>query len=112
MDSPRDHLTRRNNVPWRFFTRRYGLTHVVIDADGLAIAFNVPAGCGPLLAAGPDFLAALRRVADLTPSGSAAHEVAVDAIERFGEAEGIALADWRPAAAPRRPALRIVGVAT
>ena len=111
IETPHDRLTRRNPGLWTFYVRRYGLAHVVVDANGEPIASSVPAGCGPLLAAGPELLAALARVAQLTPAGSPAHEVAVDAFERFGEGEGIALADWKPATG-RRVAPRIVGVAS
>ena len=64
-----------------------------------------------MLAAGPELLEALRRVAELTQAGSPANEVAVNAIERFGECEGTILADWKPGAAARQPKLRIAGVA-
>ena len=111
MDQAYDGQARCHPGPWRFFVRRYNLTHVVTDATGSPIAISVPIGCGPMLAAGPELLDALRRVAELTPAGSTANEVAVNAIERFGECEGRVLADWIPGAAARRPKLRIAGVA-
>ena len=103
----------RNPGPWRFYVRRYGVVHVIADANGSPIASSVPIGSGPLLAAGPELLTALQRVAELVPVGSPAHNVAVNALERFAEQEGITLADWQPALALQpRPQLRIVGVAT
>jgi hypothetical protein len=112
MDSPHDRLTRRNPGPWQFYARRWGLSHVILDANGSLIASCVPAGCGPMLAAGPELLDALRRVADMVPTGSAAYEAVVNALERFGEREGAVLADWKPTtASTRRPTLRIAGVA-
>jgi hypothetical protein len=99
MDLPHDDQTRRHPGPWRFFVRRYNLAHVVTDAAGSPIAIGVPVGCGPMLAAGPELLEALRRVAELTPAGSPANEVVVNALERFGESEGRVLADWKPGAA-------------
>jgi len=61
-------MKRRNPGPWRFYVRRYGLVHVIADANGEPMASSVPAGSGPLLAAGPELLAALQRVAELAPA--------------------------------------------
>ena len=95
--------------PWRFHAHLWGFTNAIADRDGRYIVSNVPANCGPLLAAGPTLLAALERVATQTTPGSPAHETAINAIESFREREGMALADWNPLTpAPR---LRIVGVA-
>lgn len=106
-------MKRRNPGPWRFYVRRYGLVHVIADANGEPMALSVPIGSGPLLAAGPEFLAALQRVAKVAPVGSPAHTVAVDALEQFVERVGMMLADWQPVTAPSvRPRLRIAGVAT
>ena len=104
-------MKARNPGPWQFHVRRYGLVHVVVDANGSPMASSVPIGSGPLLAAGPELLTALQRVAELAPAGSPAHTVAVDALEQFAEREGMTLADWQPLTAPR-PRLRIAGVAT
>ena len=113
MDATHDRMKRRNLGPWRFYVRRYGLVHVIADANGEPMASSVPIGSGPLLAAGPELLTALQRVAELAPAGSPAHTVAVDALERFAEREGLTLADWQPVTAPAvRPQLRIAGVAT
>jgi len=113
MDASHDRMKRCPPGPWRFHTRQYNSQNVIVDADGRMMACNVPIGAGPLLAAGPELLAALQRVAELAPEGSPAHNVAVDALEQFAEQEGMTLADWQPALAPQpRPQLRIVGVAT
>ena len=113
MDATHDRMKRRNPGPWRFYVRRYGLVHVIAGANGSPMASRVPIGSGPLLAAGPELLAALQRVAKLVPLGSPAHTVAVDAVEQFAEREGMTLADWQPVTAPAvRPQLRIAGVAT
>lgn len=85
MDTQLDRMKRRNPGPWRFYVRRYGLVHVIADANGEPIASSVPIGAGPLLAAGPELLAALERVVELAPVGSLAHNVAVDALEQFAE---------------------------
>ncbi|MEJ7669496.1 MAG: hypothetical protein WKH97_12320 [Casimicrobiaceae bacterium] len=113
MDAPHDRMKSRNPGPWRFYVRRYGLVHVIADANGSPMASSVPIGSDPLLAAGPELLSALQRVAELAPAGSPAHTVAVDALEQFVEREGMTLADWQPVTAPAvRPQLRIAGVAT
>ena len=70
----------------------------------------MPANCGPLLAAGPALVAALERIASITPLDSPAHEIAVSAVESFREREAITLADWNPRALVRE--LRIVGTVT
>ncbi len=75
------------------------------------MAANLPLGSGPLLAAGPELLVALQRVAELAPAGSPAHNVAVDALEQFAEREGMTLADWQPVAGPPLR-LRIAGIAS
>ena len=113
MDASHNRMKRCPPGPWRFHTRQYNSQNVIVDADGRMMACNVPIGAGPLLAAGPELLAALQRVAEVATVGSSAHNVAVDALERFAEREGMTLADWQPALAPRpRPRLRIVGIAT
>ncbi|MEJ7669037.1 MAG: hypothetical protein WKH97_09955 [Casimicrobiaceae bacterium] len=113
MDTTHDRMKSRNPGPWRFYVRRYGLVYVIADANGAPMALSVPIGSGPLLAAGPELLAALQRVVELAPVGSPAHDVAVNALEHFAEREGMTLADWQPATAPpARPRLRIAGVAT
>jgi hypothetical protein len=62
-----------------------------------------------LLAAAPQLLETLDRIAALTEPDTPAHELAVGAVESFREREGMILADWRPyQPAPR---WRIVGVA-
>ena len=111
MDATRDRLKARNPGPWRFYVRRYGLVHVIVDANGSPIASSVPIGSGPLLAAGPELLTALQRVAELVPEGLPAHNVAVDALERFAEREGMTLADWQPATThqSRHPNQRLQG---
>jgi hypothetical protein len=53
---------------------------------------------------------ALDKIATLTMPGTAAHEVAFDAVEVYRERERMVLADWRPY--QLAPQLRIVGVAT
>lgn len=75
---------------------------------------GVPIGSGPLLAAGPELIEALERLAGVTTPGTEAHEIATGAIEAFREREAMVLADWRPQPIPtaRRPQLRIAGVAT
>ena len=96
--------------PWQFHRHRYGFANVVTDRDGRYIVSSVPAECGPLLAAGPQLLETLDRIAAATEPGTPAHELAVGAVESFREREGMILADWRPyQPAPR---LRVVGVAT
>ncbi len=110
-----DRMKRRNPGPWRFYVRRYGLVHVIADANGAPMATSVPIGSGPLLAAGPELLTALQRIAELAPVGSPVHDVAINAMEQFAEREGMTLADWQPAtmhSEPLRPRLRIAGVAT
>lgn len=64
---------------------------------------------GPLMAAAPLLLRALDRFAALTRSDSPVHELAVEAIEKFREREGILFADWRPDRSA--PQLRTVGEA-
>lgn len=84
----------------------------IVDVEA---ASSVPVGSGPLLAAGPELLAALQRIVELVPVGSPAHDVASNALEQFAEREGITLADWEPGTThlqPLRPSLRIAGVAT
>src|SRR5689334_3955525 len=93
--------------PWRFHAGLWGFRNVVADRDGRYIVSNVPANCGPLLAAGPALVAALERIAAITEPGSPAHHVAVNAVESFGEREAITLADWTPPAPVLR--LRVVG---
>lgn len=96
--------------PWRFHPHRFGFSNVIADRDGRYITSNIPAECGPLLAAGPSLLVALDKITTQTEPGSPAHETAVRAIESFREREGMTLVDWNPLTpAPR---LRIVGVAT
>jgi hypothetical protein len=99
--------TSRYPGPWSFHVRLYGLGHVVVDADRRYIVSNVPIGCGPLLAAGPELLNALERIAALTAPGTEAHEAATEAIESFREREAMVLVDWRPepAAASRHRAI-------
>ena len=66
----------------------------------------------PLLAAGPELLEALERVAESITPGTAAHATASGAIERFREREAMILVSWKPEPpAPAPPQLRIVGVA-
>src|SRR6185369_15062558 len=96
--------------PWRFHASLWGFRNVIADRDGRYIVSNVPANCGPLLAAGPALVAALERIATLTEPGSPAHETAVNAVETFREREATTLADWNPPAPAR--GLHIVGVAT
>src|SRR6476619_4203922 len=96
--------------PSRFHANLWGFRNVVADRDGRYIVSNVPANCGPLLAAGPALVAALERVATQTEPGSPAHETAVNAMESFREREAMTLVDWNPLAPA--PQLRIVGVAT
>jgi hypothetical protein len=110
MSDPRN----RNPGPWSFHVHRYGLGHVIVDADGRYITSNVPIGSGPLLAAGPELLAALEHVAEVTTPGTEAHELATRVIESFREGEAMVLVDWRPEPIPpaRRRQLRIAGVAT
>ena len=96
--------------PWRFHANLWGLRNVIADRDGRYIVANVPANCGPLLAAAPILIAALERVATLTDPGSPAHETAVGAVESFREREAMVLVDWNPLAPS--PKLRIVGVAS
>jgi hypothetical protein len=63
-----------------------------------------------LVAAAPQLLETLDRIAASTEPGAPAHELAVDAFESFREREGMILADWRPyQPAPR---LRVAGIAT
>ena len=106
--------TSRHPGPWSFHVHLYGLRHVVVDSDRRYMVSNVPVGCGPLLAAGPELLAALDRIAATTPPGTEAHEIATSAIESFREREAMVLVDWRPGSiAPARlRELRIAGVAT
>jgi len=92
--------------PWRFHQYCYGFSHVICDADGRIIASSVVAGDGPLMAAGPTLLHALKRIAAIE---GPAHELAARAVEDFGEREGFVLADWNPYRP--RPRLRIVGEA-
>ncbi len=65
MDTTLDRMKHRPPGPWRFYARRYNSEHVIVDADGRMMAVNVPAGSGPLLAAGPELLTVLERVAEL-----------------------------------------------
>jgi len=93
--------------PWCFHQYCYGFSHVICDAEGRIIASSVVANDGPLVAAGPALLRALRQIAEIE---SPAQDIAARAIEDFGEREGFVLAEWdshRP-----RPRLRIVGEAT
>jgi len=73
---------------------------------------SAPIGSGPLLAAGPELLAALERVAEMTQPGTEAHEVATGAIEQFREREGMIIADLQPAEVTPARRLRVVGVAS
>lgn len=72
----------------------FGLAHIITDADGWHLASNVPANAGPLMAAGPELLERLARIARLTSTGSPAHGIALATLREFGY---------------RRPALRIIG---
>ncbi len=96
--------------PWQFHRHRYGFAHVITDRDGRYIVSSVPAECGPLLAAGPQLLVTLDRIAAATEPGTPAHELAVGAVESFREREGMILADWGPY--QPTPRLQIVGVAS
>ena len=93
--------------PWSFHQYLYGFSHVICDADGRIIASSVVAAHGPLMAAGPTLLHALRRVAAIEGPGQ---EIAARAVEDFGEREGFLLSDWDPHRP--RPQLRIVGEAS
>ena len=93
--------------PWCFHQYCYGFSHVICDADGRIIASSVVAGDGPLMAAGPTLLYALRRIAAIE---GPAQELAARTVEDFGEREGFVLSDWNPYRP--RPRLRIVGEAT
>jgi len=44
--------------PWRFHANLWGFRNVIADRDGRYIVANVPANCGPLLAAAPTLIAA------------------------------------------------------
>ena len=96
--------------PWQFHRHRYGFANVVTDRDGRYIVSSVPAEYGPLLAAGPQLLETLDRIATATEPGTPAHELAVGAVESFREREGMILADWRPY--QPAPWLRVVGAAS
>src|SRR5579862_921259 len=82
--------------PWQFQSHRYGFANVITDRDGRYIVSSVSAECGSLLAAGPQLLETLDRIAAATELGSPAHELAVGAVESFREREGMILADWQP----------------
>jgi hypothetical protein len=90
--------------PWSFHQYRYGFSHVICDADGRIIASSVNVNAGPLLAAGPALLYALRQIAAVEGPGQ---DIAARAFEDFGEREGFLLSDWDPYRP--RPRLRIVG---
>lgn len=92
--------------PWSFHQYLYGFSHVICDADGRIIASSVVANDGPLMAAAPTLLHALKRIAAIE---GPAQEIAARAIEDFGEREGVVLSDWNPDRP--RPRLRIVGEA-
>lgn len=82
--------------PWTFSAHCYGLTNVIMDADGRHLASNVPASAGLLMAAGPGLLERMARIARLTASGSPANAIAKEVMREFGY---------------RRAALRIIGEA-
>src|SRR5438045_2030951 len=86
---------QRASAPWRFHRLRFGLRHAVFDADDGFIVGHAPIGCGPLLAAAPELLQALERVAQ-SETLAAARETATAAIETFVEREAMILADWKP----------------
>ena len=102
----------RNPGPWTFHVHRHGLRHVIVDADGCHMVANVPIGSGPLLAAAPELLASLERITECAEPGSEAHEIALEAIERFREREAMIVTDWVSGSKPPRSALRVVGTAT
>jgi hypothetical protein len=93
--------------PWRFHQYLYGFSHVICDADGRIIASSVIAHDGPLMAAAPALLHALRQIAAIE---GPAQDIAARTVEDFGEREGFILADWDPHRP--RPRLRIIGEAT
>ena len=81
-------------------------------STGTAVATSSPIVmiAGRLLAAGPQLLMALERVANVDRTWARrAHGIALNAVESFREREAMVLVDWNPSTpAPR---LRIVGVA-
>lgn len=85
----------------------------MFDAADSFIVGHVPIGSGPLLAAGPELLQALERIAE-AETLAAAREIATSSVEAFREREAFILADWRPqeGAPPGRTVkrLRIAGV--
>jgi len=93
--------------PWSFHQYLYGFSHVITDVDGRIIASSVNVHTGPLMAAGPTLLHALRQVAAIE---GPAQDIAARAVEDFGEREGFVLSDWNPYRP--RPRLRIIGEAS
>ena len=80
--------------PWSYHSFRYGANNVVSDANGQYLAGDVPSTAGPLMAAGPDLLERMARIARITAHGSPANLIARAALREFGY---------------RRPALQMVG---
>ncbi len=79
---------------WSFHDQIYGLSNVVLDADGRRICNHVSRDIGPLIAAAPTLLESLWRISRLVPTGSSAHVIATAELERLRYS---------------RPRLRIVG---
>lgn len=82
----------RRPAPWSFHRRKYGHENVVLDADVAAIALDVPAASGTLLAAGPDLLEALQTIVQEAQPGTAAWHTATEAIQTVQTAENRAAA--------------------
>jgi hypothetical protein len=84
------------SAPWRYAPHAFGIAHIIMDADGRHLASNVPASAGPLMAAGPELLDRMARIARLTSAGSPANAIAKSTLREYGY---------------QRAKLRIVGVA-
>lgn len=89
-------MSERPPGPWSYHAFRFGSNNVVSDANGQYLAGNVPSTAGPLMAAGPELLERMARIASLTSSGSPANAIARATLREFGY---------------RRASLRIVGEA-
>lgn len=90
-------MAERPPGPWRYAPQAFGVAHIIMDANGRHLASNVPASAGPLMAAGPELLERMARIARLTSVGSPANDIANATLREYG---------YPP------PKLRIVGVAS
>lgn len=67
--SPDDPAPMSGRPPWFFHAVKYGLGHVVCDADGRILASHVLNEVGLLMSGAPTMYAVLKRIAAESPEG-------------------------------------------